>query len=192
MSEQMLETADEAQPEVLEAPEVDTPGQEAEVASTEAPAAAPAAGAVQTGAAKPSLPEGVVSPIAAQNHLKQKGLVPADAKPQVMYGFVKAPGKGEAAFPVKHYAADGTTYDAPQVKDGVTITRPGVLLAEVENWWHKRAAAVQERKAATAAKAQAAAAKAAAPATASTTAQADATPVDPQAGLADGEVVEAE
>jgi hypothetical protein len=155
------------------------------VAGSEAPAAAPV-GAVQA-SGKPPLPEGVVSPIAAQNHLKTKGLVPADAKPQVMYGFVKAPGAGEARFPVAHYDATGTAHETPQVKEGITVTRPGVLLAEVEGWWHKRQAAMKTRQEAKAAKAQAAAAKAAAPA-----ATASATPVDPQADVPEGESVEAE
>jgi hypothetical protein len=174
--------------------EVDTP-QETEVAAdgTATPEATPApvAGAVQTGAAKPKLPEGVVSPIAAQNHLKTKGLMPQEAKPQQMYGYVKSPGAGEARFPVAHYMADGTTHEAPVVKDGVTITRPGVILAEVETWWANLAVSRKQKAEAKQAKADAKkaadAAKAAAPAATTEAVPAESIPVDDA-----GESVEAE
>ncbi len=96
------------------------------------------------------LPDGIVSPITALNHLKRKRLAPADHPPQRMYGYVKNPGK-EDPFPVKHYDADGKTFDEPQVDDrGHTITRPGVKISQVVDWWGRagvRQKAREEKKA---------------------------------------------
>jgi hypothetical protein len=90
------------------------------------------------GAQRPALPEGIVSPIAALNHLKQKGHAPQEFKPQQMYGFVKNPGKVDP-FPVKHYDAEGNEFDSPQVNEhGITTTRPGVKHAEVVDWWGRK------------------------------------------------------
>jgi len=104
-----------------------------------------------TGKTRHELPEGIVSPIKALNHLKQNGhtvkagpkagtriKAPADFKPQQMYGFVKTPGKVDP-FPVKHYDAQGVEYDTPQVNSEtqVVTTRPGVRLHEVGEWWSR-------------------------------------------------------
>jgi len=99
---------------------------------------APAETAPAAGKQKPTLPEGIVSPITALNALKQKGVVPADYKPQQMYGHVKSPGKTDP-FPVKHYDATGQVYDSAQVNEhGITVTRPGVVTAEIETWWGRK------------------------------------------------------
>jgi hypothetical protein len=127
-----------------------------------------------TGAQRHQLPDGIVSPIAALNHLKTKGhkhatkgliKAPADFKPQQMYGFVKYPGKTDP-FPVKHYDADGIEYDVAQVDGhGITTTRPGVKLHEVGDWWsraeERREAKAKEKQAKAAEKAKKEAEKAA-------------------------------
>jgi hypothetical protein len=146
-----------------------------------------------TGAQRHQLPEGIVSPIAALNHLKSKGhkheskgliKAPQDFKPQQMYGFVKNPGKVDP-FPVKHYDADGMEYTDAQVNDhGITTTRPGVKLAEVGDWWsradERREAKAKDKKAKADAKAAKDAEKAAKAET--TTATADGAEVTPSEG----------
>jgi hypothetical protein len=129
----------------------------------------PAVGAVAVGKQRPPLPEGVVSPIGALNHLKQKGHAPQDFKPQQMYGFVKSPGKNDP-FPVLHYDHTGKAHKEPQVNEhGITTTRPGVKIHEVVEWWKgkgardaARAKEKAEKAKAKAEKAKADAAKAAA------------------------------
>jgi hypothetical protein len=142
------------------------------------------AGAVPVGKQRPPLPDGVVSPIGALNHLKQKGHAPADFKPQQMYGFVKSPGKTDP-FPVQHYDATGTAFNEPQVNEhGITTTRPGVKTDEVVIWWSRKgerdAAKAKER----AEKAKAKAEKAKADAEKAAAASSDQT-----AQSANGEVV---
>ena len=83
-----------------------------------------------------ALPQGVVTPIVLRNFLVEKGYATEALKPQQMYGFVKAPGKGENAFPVKFYDEDGNVYDKPSDK---VLTRPGVpSLDEGVKWWMAR------------------------------------------------------
>jgi hypothetical protein len=128
--------------EVLDQAEETEGEDDAEITSPTAPG---------TGKTRHELPDGVISPIKALNHLKQQGHVvkaganagkrikaPKDFKPQQMYGFVKNPGKVDP-FPVKHYDAAGVEYDTPQVhsETGVTVTRPGVKLHEVGEWWSR-------------------------------------------------------
>jgi hypothetical protein len=103
--------------------------------NTAAPDAAPAAA---QGKQRPTLPAGIVSPIAALNSLKQANIAPQDFKPQQMYGFVKNPGKVDA-FPVRHYNATGEVFDTAQVDEhGITTTRPGVTYDEVAAWWGRK------------------------------------------------------
>jgi hypothetical protein len=114
------------------------------------------------GVQRPPLPEGIVSPITALNHLKQKGHAPQDFKPQQMYGFVKNPGKTDP-FPVKHYDAEGNEHAAPKVDEhGITRTRPGVKISEVVDWWGRKGERTQAKLAEKAEKAKQAAEKAAA------------------------------
>jgi hypothetical protein len=124
----------------------------ADTDTTATPEAAP------QGKQRPTLPQGIVSPIAALNTLKQENIAPQDFKPQQMYGFVKNPGKQDA-FPVKHYDATGEAFDTAQVDEhGITTTRPGVTYDDVKAWWGRKG----ERDAAKAkAKAEKAAEKAA-------------------------------
>jgi hypothetical protein len=83
-----------------------------------------------------------MAPIAALNWLKthndpatDQPYAPKDFQPQRMYGFIKSPGKVDP-FPVKHYDASGTAFDSAQVNEnGITTTRPGVILEEVVAWW---------------------------------------------------------
>jgi hypothetical protein len=141
--------------------EVDLPEAEAGAAE-ETTTEAPATGAVPTGPAKPQLPEGVISPISALNELKRLGKAPQDYKSQQMYGFVKNPGKVNP-FPVRHYHADGSVHNEPQISEhGVTMTRPGVKVSEVVEWWDKREVQLKEKAAAKVQKAKDDAAKAAA------------------------------
>jgi hypothetical protein len=176
----MTETAQELDVEV---PDEAAP----ENGAVEAPAT-PAATAVAT--TKAPLPEGIVSPIQARNHLVTKGLAPATLKPQQMYGFVKSPGKANP-FPVKHYDADGSVHDEPQISEhGVTTSRPGVELAKIETWWAAHEQAKVDRNNAKLAKI--AADKAKAEAAAAGTPPADGTATPEVAPAADGEAVEAE
>jgi hypothetical protein len=143
--------------------EVDTPQTgtaDETVESTTAEGESTTAKATPTG--RSQLPQGVVSPITALNHLQSINLAPKDYKPQQMYGFVKNPGKVNP-FPVKHYAGDGTEYAEPQVSEhGVTLTRPGVKIDEVVTWWKQRQVQLKEKAEAKAAKAKADQEKAAA------------------------------
>lgn len=120
--------------------DVDAPQGDAEDV-VEAPAAGTEAAPAAEGPkpiTKHKVPEGIATPIEALNAMKQKQLVPADFPPQRMYGFVKSPGKTDP-FPVKHYDADGTEYDTPQLDaTGHTTTRPGVVIDEVIAWWGRK------------------------------------------------------
>ncbi|SRR5216684_855476 len=186
--------AEEAQAEAA------TNGQE--VAGTEAVPAQPTSGTTNP-ATKHKLPEGVSTPIEALNWLKthkEEGasapFVDANFQPQRMYGFVKSPGKDDP-FPVKHYDAEGNTFAEPQVSEhGVTLTRPGVVIAEVVAWWGRKGERDQAKADAKAAKAAEKAAKASGTTTAKAAVQVPGTvPVEAEeeAEVTDGsEVVEAE
>jgi hypothetical protein len=173
--------------------EATQPAESAQPEASEAPAEAPAE-ATPVGKQKPSLPEGVVSPITALNALKQKKLVAADYKPQQMYGFVKNPGKVDP-FPVKHYDAPGQVHDAAQLNEhGITVTRPGVIVEEVVAWWSRKGERDKAKAAEKKAKAEAKAAKEAEKAQAAAAAEAagTATPTDAaqETGTDEGELVD--
>jgi len=102
---------------------------------TTPPPAVPLEAAPKT--ARFDLPKGVVSPIDLHNYLVKNKYAAESLKPQQMYGFVKAPGKGDNALPVKWYDEEGNVYDKQSAE---VLTRPGITsLQGGVDWWMARA-----------------------------------------------------
>lgn len=89
-------------------------------------------------ATRPKVPEGYVTPIQFRNALVEQDKAPADLRPQVIYTYVKNPGKGDP-FPVKY--TDGETVKDEQWEG----TRPCLVLQEALDWWDRKAARKIER-----------------------------------------------
>jgi hypothetical protein len=102
-----------------------------------------------------SVPDGYTTPIGFKNALVEQGKVPADYRPQLVYAYVKNPGK-KNPFPVKW--TNGTevfdTKDEAQAETPAgKEARPVVNLDEALAWWDEK----EQRKAESAAQKDAAA-----------------------------------
>lgn len=84
--------------------------------------------------AKPKFqfPGGVLAPVQFHHLLVAEGTAPAGLTTQTVYGWLKTV---KHQFPHRHYTADGSVYDEPQTVDGVTVTRPGVVMDEGRAWY---------------------------------------------------------
>jgi hypothetical protein len=83
---------------------------------------------------KHKLPEGLLTPVEATHRLKKEGLAPESLNSQLVY--TKLKGAKTNKMPVRHYDAEGNTFDEPQVSThGVVLTRPGFDWDELAEWW---------------------------------------------------------
>jgi len=123
---------------------------------TEETTEAPAAEEKAPKSKRVGIPEGYVSPIGFKNALVETERVDADYRPQLVYAYVKSPGKTNP-FPVKW--TDGTNVFDNQADAG-DESRPVVVLDEALAWWDEK----QTRQAEKATKKAEEAAKPAAPA----------------------------
>jgi hypothetical protein len=129
--------------------DVDVP---AEVAETDTPAEnGPEATASEPKAAKaparPTPPEGFVTPIQFRNELVKRGLVSENFRPQVVYSYINSPAKNDP-FPVHTN------------KEGSEGGRPLVNIEEGLAWFARKDERIKTRKANAAEKAAKAEAKA--------------------------------
>jgi hypothetical protein len=100
--------------------------------------------ATESKSKRPSIPEGYVSPIGFKNELVKTERVPADYRPQLVYAYVKNPGKANP-FPVKW--TDGVNVFESH-EDAGEESRPVVVLDEALAWWDEKSARQEEKQAA--------------------------------------------
>lgn len=76
-----------------------------------------------------TFPDGVCSPYGFRAVLLERGLVPADFRPQTCYGWATQAAAGKSTFPVRWYAPDGTETTEP------ALAKPGVPVEDAITWF---------------------------------------------------------
>jgi len=85
---------------------------------------------------KHKLPDGWITPVAARHRLVEEGLAKSTMNSAQIYILSRNAEKN--GMPVKHFDAAGNQYDAIQIVDGETTTRPGFQWDSLREWWTNR------------------------------------------------------